>query len=225
MAFVFLALHLRARPGFAPPQQQTMTPAPPRRPAMPLLPAISLPPINAVPDRRAPAAGAGLRDAATRLQFTEDLGRGMPGRSRGTQTRSAPEIVQVTGVDISIDSPSTPTGICCSSAVISDLLGGQHLPGGMPATEETGGPPGAIHLDAHRAGCRDRARARAQPARSPVPYGLLVTSKRLRRRFRPSARTQACPRWPCSRSAACSASCSACRRGRPVLTTFGVGAE
>ena len=44
----------------------------------------------------------------------------MPGRSRGTQTRSAPGLtVQVTGVDIITDSPSTPTGICATSALTS----------------------------------------------------------------------------------------------------------
>ena len=43
-------------------------------------------------------------------QFTGGFGAGTPGRSRGTQTRSAPgETVQVTGVDIKTDSPSTPT--------------------------------------------------------------------------------------------------------------------
>jgi hypothetical protein len=41
------------------------------------------------------------------------FGAGTPGRSRGTQTRSTPgQTAQATGADITIDSPSTPTGIC-----------------------------------------------------------------------------------------------------------------
>ena len=52
-------------------------------------------------------------------QFTGGFGAGTPGRSLGTQTRSADEeIVQVTGVDIDTASPSMPTGIWAASALI-----------------------------------------------------------------------------------------------------------
>ena len=61
------------------------------------------------------AAGECQARCRNLAQFIGGFGAGTPGRSRGTQTRSAPgETVQVTGVDISIDSPSTPTGICGS---------------------------------------------------------------------------------------------------------------
>src|SRR5262249_59447834 len=64
--------------------------------------------------RRTPASCRSL------AQFFWGFGAGIPGRSRGTQTRSAPGvIVQVTGVDSSTASPSMPTGIWAASAVIS----------------------------------------------------------------------------------------------------------
>ena len=45
-------------------------------------------------------------------QFTGGFGWGTPGRSDGTQTRSAPgRIVHTTGVGIDTASPSIPTGI------------------------------------------------------------------------------------------------------------------
>ncbi|MGO8895374.1 MAG: hypothetical protein ACLP8X_39555 [Streptosporangiaceae bacterium] len=62
------------------------------------------------------------------------FGAGTPGRSRGTQTRSARgETVQVTGVDISIDSPSTPTGICGASVLISICFAVSTLSPGLRA--------------------------------------------------------------------------------------------
>src|SRR6516225_10657298 len=129
----------------------------------------------------ATSAGAGRPPARCRslAQFTGGFGAGTPGRTRGTQTRSAPgETVQVTGVDISIDSPSTPTGICGASAVtsicfvVSTLTPAARLPRSRstacpavrtvtPTTPST--PPSS------------RAR-RLRPATSPVPYGLLATS-------------------------------------------------
>src|SRR5208283_718076 len=63
--------------------------------------------------RRTPARCRSL------AQFTGGFGAGTPGRSFGTQTRSADgEIVQVTGVGIDTASPSTPTGIWAASALI-----------------------------------------------------------------------------------------------------------
>ena len=102
-----------------------------------------------------------------------------PGRSRGTQTRSAPgRISHRTGVGIDTASPSMPTGIRGASAVISMFFVVSTLqPVGMPALEESDRLPGGVRLDSHHAEhTAIKPLAPARPAMSPLPYGLLATS-------------------------------------------------
>src|SRR6266567_740641 len=131
LAFVLLALHLRGRPrlGLRPGGRRgrpglrvvTVTLVLLRHVAISDqcgdLGAVSPSPGRAVPVWR-PSPSSGVAGAVFEMparyrslaQSLGGFGAGTPGRSRGTQTRSARgETMQVTGVDISIDSPSTPT--------------------------------------------------------------------------------------------------------------------
>ena len=85
-------------------------------------------------------------------QFTGGFGRVMPGRSRGTHTRSAPGwIVQCTGVGNETDSPSMPTGMCGASARISISLAASTLSPAAHAAEQADSLPRASHPDPHNA--------------------------------------------------------------------------
>ena len=143
--------------------------------------AISLPPINALTSAQAATC---RRGAAAWPSPSAASAPGLPGGPAVPRRGARPgETVQVTGVGIIIDSPSTPTGICGASAVISICFVVSTLqPGGMPAAEQASGLPRRCHRDADDA--EDAAiqpRAPAQPGDVPGSVRVVGHEQRLRR--------------------------------------------